>query len=191
MAKLTDTQLIILSAASQRPDGLILPLPKSTKLSKTAAAPVLQALLKQKLIAEHPAESGNEVWRQDGGIKQVLKITESALKHLDAPCATSPQKKQQKPLELTKKLADAPAKKQPAKKDARDKKPDSKTKLGQLIDLLSRKGGATIPEAMETTGWQAHSVRGAISGSLKGKLGLTISSEIEGKRGRVYRITGR
>ncbi len=92
MAKLTDTRLIILSAASQRPEGLILPLPKSTKLSKTAAAPVLQALLKQKLIAEHPAESGSEVWRQDGETKLALKITESALKYLDAPKAASHRK---------------------------------------------------------------------------------------------------
>ncbi len=158
MAKLTDTRLIILSAASQRPDGLIQPLPNSTKLSKTAAAPVLQALPKQKLIAEHPAESGREVWRQDGETKLALKITESALKHLDAPKAALPQKKHQKPLEPAKKPATAPAKKQPTKKDAPGEKPALKTKLRQLIDLLSRKGGATMPEATKTTGWQAHSV---------------------------------
>ncbi len=41
------------------------------------------------------------------------------------------------------------------------------------------------------TGWQPHSVRGAISGSLKKKLGLTVTSENVGKRGRVYRIVER
>ncbi len=38
------------------------------------------------------------------------------------------------------------------------------------------------------TGWQAHSVRGAISGALKKKLGLAVTSERVGDRGRVYRI---
>ena len=57
-----------------------------------------------------------------------------------------------------------------------------------MIDLLARKNGATIEEAVKATGWQAHSVRGAISGGLKKKLGMTVTSEkIEG-RGRVYRV---
>ncbi len=64
------------------------------------------------------------------------------------------------------------------------------TKQALLIDLLKRKKGATIDEAVEATGWQAHSVRGAISGTLKKKLGLTVSSELIGNRGRVYRIAG-
>ncbi len=40
------------------------------------------------------------------------------------------------------------------------------------------------------TGWQAHSVRGAISGALKKKLGLSVTSETVEGRGRVYRISG-
>ena len=62
------------------------------------------------------------------------------------------------------------------------------TKLAQLIALLERRQGATIAEAMEATGWQAHSVRGAISGALKKKFGHTVSSEKVDGRGRVYRI---
>ncbi len=65
------------------------------------------------------------------------------------------------------------------------------TKQALLIDLLKRKKGATIDELVEATGWQAHSVRGAISGALKKKLGLTVTSEPIEKRGRVYRIVGR
>ena len=62
------------------------------------------------------------------------------------------------------------------------------TKLASLITLLSRKDGATIADLMKATGWQAHSVRGAISGNLKKKLGLgVISEKVEG-RGRVYRV---
>ena len=65
------------------------------------------------------------------------------------------------------------------------------TKQALLIDLLKRKKGATIDEAVKATGWQAHSIRGAISGTLKKKLGLTVHSELMGSRGRVYRIIRR
>ncbi len=51
--------------------------------------------------------------------------------------------------------------------------------------------GATIEEIVEATGWQAHSVRGAISGALKKKLGLAVTSEKVQARGRVYRIVER
>jgi hypothetical protein len=60
-------------------------------------------------------------------------------------------------------------------------------KLGALVALLQTGSGTTIEAMMEATGWQAHSVRGAISGSLKKKLGFEILSEKTGA-GRVYRI---
>ena len=54
--------------------------------------------------------------------------------------------------------------------------------------MLSRAKGATIEEMAAKTGWQTHSVRGAISGTLKKKLHLAVTSEkVEGS-GRVYRI---
>ena len=63
------------------------------------------------------------------------------------------------------------------------------TKLATLITMLRREGGATIEEMAEATEWQVHSIRGALSGILKKKLELTITSEkIEG-RGRVYRAS--
>ncbi len=65
------------------------------------------------------------------------------------------------------------------------------TKQAVLIELLKRKTGATITDLTDATGWQPHSVRGAISGTLKKKLGLTVTSEPIEKRGRVYRIVGR
>lgn len=60
-------------------------------------------------------------------------------------------------------------------------------KLGVLVGLLTREGGAHLEEMVAATGWQAHSVRGAMSGALKKKLGLTITSEkADGER--TYRI---
>ncbi len=67
-------------------------------------------------------------------------------------------------------------------------KPRTGTKQTQLIALLKTPTGASLDEIVAATGWQAHTVRGAISGTLKKKLGLAVVSEkIEG-RGRVYRI---
>ncbi len=73
-------------------------------------------------------------------------------------------------------------------KQANQGKPGAGTKLAAMISLLSRKKGATIAELMEATSWQQHSVRGAISGTLKKKLGLTVTSDNIERRGRVYRI---
>lgn len=50
------------------------------------------------------------------------------------------------------------------------------TKLGQIIALLAAPGGATLAELAAATGWQAHSIRGALAGSLRRK-GLSIRSD--------------
>jgi hypothetical protein len=54
--------------------------------------------------------------------------------------------------------------------------------------MLKAPKGATIAEIIDATGWQAHTVRGALSGALKKKLGLNVTSEKVEGRGRVYRI---
>jgi hypothetical protein len=61
------------------------------------------------------------------------------------------------------------------------------SKLGKMIALLQRQDGATIAQMMKATGWQAHSVRGAMSGTIKKRLGLTITSDTQGTD-RTYRI---
>ena len=63
-------------------------------------------------------------------------------------------------------------------------------KLGLILNRLNAKNGATIADLVKVTGWQPHSVRGAISGALKKKLGLPVSSETVEGRGRVYRLVG-
>ena len=62
------------------------------------------------------------------------------------------------------------------------------SKQAQLIAVLKRPQGASIEEITAQFGWQPHTVRGAIAGALKKKLGLTVLSEKVEGRGRVYRI---
>jgi hypothetical protein len=62
------------------------------------------------------------------------------------------------------------------------------TKQALLIAMLRRPEGATVPEVVEATGWQAHTARGAMFGALKKRLGLEVTSEKVEGRGRVYRL---
>ena len=68
-----------------------------------------------------------------------------------------------------------------------------------MIEMLKRPEGATVEQIAQATGWQHHTIRGAISGALKKKLGLTVEASCTrevgpnkagGKSSTVYRITG-
>jgi hypothetical protein len=63
-------------------------------------------------------------------------------------------------------------------------------KIATIVGHLRRAKGASIDELMTATGWQAHSVRGAISGSIRKKQGLRVTSEKNGPV-RLYRIVGK
>ena len=62
------------------------------------------------------------------------------------------------------------------------------SKQAQVVAMLKRPEGATIPQICEATGWQAHTVRGTFAGAFKKKLGLTITSDKAEGGVRVYRI---
>lgn len=62
------------------------------------------------------------------------------------------------------------------------------TKSDAVLKLLRGSKGTTIVAMMEATGWQAHSVRGFLSGTVKKKLGFTVESETGKDGGRRYRI---
>ena len=91
----------------------------------------------------------------------------------------------------------APAKGKSAKKAKATKKAPKAKKAGatrdgskaaKIIDLLNRPDGATLTEIMKVSNWQAHSVRGFISGTLNKKMGLTVVSR-KGENGeRSYSI---
>ncbi len=84
-------------------------------------------------------------------------------------------------------------KKVAAKKAATSKQlktPKSPSKLSQLEAMLRRPAGATLPQLVKALSWQAHSVRGAMSGTLKKKQGFAVTASRVDGQDRVYRIEG-
>jgi len=87
-----------------------------------------------------------------------------------------------------KKLARAKRATKPKAAATTDSTPRAASKQAKLIEMLKRPEGATIDEITKALTWQSHTVRGAMSGALKKKLGLKVESGKVDGRGRVYRI---
>jgi hypothetical protein len=214
MTKLSDTQSIILSAAAQRTDGNVLPLPGS--LRGGAAGKVVGALLTRGLIREHIVDSlrkadaaMNTIWRnlpEPDGRGVLLFITAAGAEAIGIepaavpyafnegtnsagePAAGAPTAADTSPVEPAPKKRGRTRKAAPATRDTgAPRKTRDGSKQAQLVAMLRRKQGATIAQIVEATGWQPHTVRGAFAGALKKKLGLTVTSEkVDGIR--TYRI---
>ena len=189
--KLTDTQMIILSAAAERDDGSIHPLPKTLKGG--AVTKVTGALLRRGLIAEAPRRNGAAIGEANFAITaegaRAINVEPAECPHL-ADTGARPADGGQE----GKAAAPAPAK---AKKAATGRdtakgpgKQRAGTKQALVVEMLRRPEGATVDQIMAATGWQRHTVRGAFAGAIKKKLGLAIASEKVEDRGRVYRVAG-
>ena len=192
MTKLSDTQAVILSAAAQREDRNVLPLPGS--LRGGAAAKVVGALLSRGLIAETTTDSQaradaalNRIWRNDDdGRAILLHVTDAGL----AAIGIEPEVGDSAPTGADDAPSAEPPKNAPDEADPAPKTrtPRAGTKQETLIEMLRAEGGATIDEIVAETGWQPHTVRGAFAGALKKKLGLEVTSEKVESRGRVYSL---
>lgn len=186
--RLNDTQLVILSTAASREDHLALPLSKSLSLDDPGTKKAITALIKKGLIEEAPVMPDAPSWHVDDGAPMGLKLTDAGIGALGLGEETSgtdddaPAEKAAKPR--------APRK--PASKRAASgqKQAGAKTKADGVITLLKRKSGATITDLMQATGWQAHSVRGFISGTLKKRMGMAVTSGKPTNGERRYRIEG-
>ncbi len=190
--KLTDTQLVILNRAANRDDGLIDPEAISAK-APLVRHNILAALLKRGLLGEFDALAGVPAWRTDArGQKRGLVVTAAGKAALGIEDGTAEPRAAK--AAKSRKSATPKTAVQPKGGKTAAAKPTPKTREGtkqaQLIALLKRSRGVTIDEASETFGWLSHTTRAAISHGIGKRLAMTITSEKDEKRGRVYRIVG-
>lgn len=195
MTQLSDTQAILLTAAAQRADGNLLPLPGS--LRGGAATKVVAALLSRGLVEEQAVETTaeadpalNTLWRNlDDGRSILLRITPAGVDALgtDADSAAVAATEADGSTATTDGAEATETGLQPAR-TARSGKTRNGTKQALLVEMLGRTEGATIDEIVAATGWQPHTVRGAFAGALKRRLGLEVTSNKVDGRGRVYRL---
>ena len=176
--KLSETQTLILSAGAQRPGNLALPLPKA--LVGAAAKMTVTKMIERGWLQEVEVNlrKGEPLWRETGdGHGTTLIVTDAGLLAIGIDPLVV------KTVIAVRKQADAapaPAAKVPVIRAG--------TKQATLIAMLRRPEGATIEEIMVETQWLGHTVRGAMAGALKKKLGLEVTSEKDEVRGRVYRL---
>jgi Protein of unknown function (DUF3489) len=221
MTKLSDTQAVILSAASQRDDGAVLPLPETLKIKGGALDKVLGSLKAKGLIDHLGAPRGDD--------PAPLRITRAGLQVIgvetedDPSEGATPGNTGATAADAGPQVSDAAAPvtkadgaATPARKGkfakgkgktrvtkaapAEKPTPRAGTKQARMIEMLKRPEGATVEQIAAATGWQHHTIRGAISGALKKKLGLTVEAirtrEVGPNKtgakgsGTVYRITG-
>ena len=183
MVRLSDSQAVVLGAACQREDRSVYPL--TTKLPGAAAAKVLGSLVKKGFIEELQAKPQDTVWREDKKKGRLtLRATPAAFEALGIdPPSGAEAVTETDAIGSTSRKAKKGKSKEKAAPGTR-----ANSKQAQLIEMLKRRDGATIEEIVKKFDWQAHTVRGAIAGALKKKLGLKVESERVEGRGRVYRI---
>ena len=169
--QLSDTQAVILAAACERDDGLVFPI--TAKIKGGAVGNVCKSLLKRGLIEEIPAVDHYTVWRHD---------------EVNGPITLRATTHAYSALEIVEDNEQAPTPDGTYTVSAEPAQSRHGSKQTLLIEMLREPEGATIQQIVDATGWQPHTVRGAISGALKKKRGLEVTSEKVDGRGRVYRL---
>lgn len=190
MTKITDNQRAVLKAAATSANLVAWPVPRNLGLNPGSATIVVKGLIKKGLLVERAALGEDAVWREDeDGRKLTIVITKAGFEAVgmlpdgEGDEAPAPQTDDERP-ETSPTDGHTAA---TAAVSGQPKAPRPGSKLAAIVALLSRAEGATVAEMAEATGWQQHSVRGVMSGALVKKFGLTIVSEPDEARGRVYR----
>ena len=159
---LSQTQRQVLEAALGHPERLVVHFP--AHLKGGARGKVLAALISAGFITQHPESSAD---------MPIYAVSQSGLAVLGIE-APAPQTGASNPYRPNDRSAAGGLR--------------EGTKQATLIALLKQAHGASLSELAQASGWQAHTIRGFMAGSLKKKLGLTVTSDKAEGQERRYRI---
>jgi hypothetical protein len=151
MPKLNDTQLVLLTTASQREDGSILPAPDTLTSPPAQIRKALQALTKKGLVNEVEVRTPEVCWREEDDRRLGLAINDAGRAAIGVGDDDTP------PTENAGTEAEPPT----------TNAVRAGTKQALLLELIQRSEGASLSEVIEATGWLAHSARAAITGLRK------------------------
>jgi hypothetical protein len=161
--KLSDKQLVMLSAGGQRED---LCLTAPDKMKGAILTKISEKLVKLGLVREVRAKAGMPVWRRDDdGQSYALKLMAAGLKAI-AVDDGSEEAVARREAPQPRPIPDRTKASGPEITGARAKTlmPRAGSKLARVIELLQRHGGATIPTLIEATGWLPHTTRATLTG---------------------------
>jgi len=188
--KLTDTQIVMLSAAAQRDDRCLIAHPS---LEGRAAQKVAAKLIGAGLAKEIKAKPGAPVWKQDEGAGQsyALKLTAAGVKaippggHLASDDSKESDTRTQLAnldLEVSQTAAEVTT-----TNVMRPSTPRVGTKLARILELLQRDCGASLKELIAATDWLPHTTRAALTGLRKRRYAVTIDRS-DKERGSAYHV---
>jgi Protein of unknown function (DUF3489) len=195
--KLTETQLLMLSAAAQRTDRYLVPAPN---LKVAAAQKIASKLIGAGLVREIRAKAGAPAWRRDvdAGLSYTLRLTaaganatainESSKAELVDDDGDSRDNVPQARLSSEEGLASDPSLTgENGTAPQRSSSPRSGTKLAQVVELLQQDRGASIDELIIVTGWLPHTTRAALT-RLRKRGFVTAIDRSDKERGSIYRV---
>jgi hypothetical protein len=194
MTKLSDTQLMMLSKASQRDDRAV---ECPHHLKGGALKVVVSKLLDQGLLNEITAKRGMPAWRKDdNGGSFALVITRAGLKAIAADEAAADEPRADGgETEISRGRSKGRGRREfrgapPSSPPAQPNKPAecrAGSKQALVLSMLQRKAGACLADLASATGWLPHTTRAALTGLRKRGYVLERSRPEEGKPS-VYRV---
>ncbi|MBG0802669.1 DUF3489 domain-containing protein [Methylocystis sp. H4A] len=188
MPKLTDNQLIMLSKAAARDDGVAV---APHGMGKAAAANIGSSLVARKLMRESRSKPGMPVWREAEGKNISLVITRAGRDAIGVEEDATPSDCSAR--QATR--AGAAVETQKASVAVQPEEhsigaaPRTGSKQALVVEMLSKEGGVTIDALMEATGWLPHTTRAALTGLRKRGFAVERISHAPGAS--LYRIANR
>jgi len=188
MAKLTDSQLIVLANAAARADGVASP---PQEMGRAAAVKVGSSLVARKLMRESRSKPGMPVWREAEGKNISLVITRAgrdAIKVGDDAKPSDLSDREAMEAGAAVKTEKASAAVQPEQHSI-GAAPRTGSKQALIVEMLSKEPGATIDALIKATGWLPHTTRAALTGLRKRGFALERIPQTPGAS--LYRIANR